>query len=201
MMCHSIVSQENEPPNLLGGRPKGSTVSRSLELKTRIRDAMDDAVREFKKAQVHGKATKERLKKGALTEIIAESKRKYFLEDNITINEGSIRQRLKRDTKSGIKGTKSPMAQIEPYIINMIIQLANMRVPITTSQGLQLCNSIIKGTKYERDVMEFKKKSLRNVTQELGPGYWRGFLQRNKHLIRAKRAVKFDTNRAEWCTY
>jgi hypothetical protein len=84
-----------------------------------------------------------------------------------------------------MKGTKSPMAEIEPYIVNMIIQLANMRVPITTSQGVQLCNSIIKGTKYERYVDGFKKKSLRNVTQELGPGYWRGFLQRNKQFIRA----------------
>jgi hypothetical protein len=192
---------ENEPPNLLGGRPKGSTISSSLELKKRIRDAMDHAVRELKKVQVLGKATKERLRKGALTEIIAESKRKYLLEDNITINEGSIRQRLKRSTKSGIKGTKSPMAEIEPYIVTMIIQLANMRVPITTSQGVQLCNSIIKGTKYERYVADFKKKSLRNATKELGPGYWRGFLQRNKQLIRAKRAVKFDTKRAEWCTY
>jgi hypothetical protein len=43
---------ENEPPNLLGGHPKGSTISSSLELKKRIRDAMDDAVRELKK--VHG---------------------------------------------------------------------------------------------------------------------------------------------------
>jgi hypothetical protein len=35
---------------------------------------MDDAFRELKKVQVLGKAAKERLRKGALTEIIAESK-------------------------------------------------------------------------------------------------------------------------------
>jgi hypothetical protein len=28
-----------------------------------------------------------------------------------------------------------------------------------------------------------------------------GFLQRNKQFIRTKRAVKFDTKCAEWCTY
>jgi hypothetical protein len=28
-----------------------------------------------------------------------------------------------------------------------------------------------------------------------------GFSKRNKHLIMAKKAVKFDTKRAEWCTY
>jgi hypothetical protein len=66
---------------------------------------------------------------------------------------------------------------------------------------LQLCNSIIKGTKFQHTVSEFQKHNLRSVTNELGPGYWRGFLNRNKHLIKAKRAVKFDTKRAEWCTY
>jgi cyclophilin family peptidyl-prolyl cis-trans isomerase len=50
------------------------------------------------------------------------------------------------------------MAKIEPYIVSAIIQLANMRVPITTSQGLQLCNSIIHGTKFQRVVAEFQKK-------------------------------------------
>ena len=35
----------------------------------------------------------------------------------------------------------------------------------------------------------------------LGAGYWRGFLKRNHHAIRSKRAVKFEVKRAEWCTY
>jgi hypothetical protein len=40
-----------------------------------------------------------------------------------------------------------------------------------------------------------------SATPVLGHGYWRGFLKRNKHLISSKKAVKFDTKRAEWCTY
>ncbi len=32
-------------------------------------------------------------------------------------------------------------------------------------------------------------------------GYWRGFMKRNGHVIKSKRAVKFEAKLAEWCTY
>ena len=198
----SHITDENKRPNVvLGGRPKGSTIASTLDLKKRVDLAMEDAVRQLREAQAKSKSTKERLNKGALTEIISNCKTKYDLGESITINTGSIRQRVKRNTTSSLHGTKSPMAEIEPYIVSLITQLANMRVPITTKQGLQLCNSIIKGTKFASKVTEFQSKNLRSVTEELGAGYWRGFLKRNKHLIAAKKAVKFDTKRAEWCTY
>jgi hypothetical protein len=62
---------------------------------------------------------------------------------------------------------------IEPYVVSLIIQLANMHVPITSSQGLQLCNYIIKGTKFEHAVMEYKKKQSADLCQStsaLGTG-------------------------------
>ena len=44
-----------------------------------------------------------------------------------------------------------------------------------------------------------RKKKTWSTT--VGKGYWRGFLKRNHHLIRSKRAVKFEAKQAEWCTY
>ncbi len=35
----------------------------------------------------------------------------------------------------------------------------------------------------------------------LGQGYCVGFMKWNRHLIKAKKAVKFDSKRAEWCTH
>jgi hypothetical protein len=97
------------------------------------------------------------------------------------------------------------MAEIEPYIVELAIKLAEMRVPITSKQGLQLANSLIKGSAFQESVLLWKQNNCsafrERGTQELGPGYWNGFLKRNKHLIRAKKAVKFDSKRAEWCTY
>jgi hypothetical protein len=54
---------------------------------------------------------------------------------------------------------KSPLFQIEPHVVSLIIQLANMRIPITTAQGLQLCNPIIQGTKFESEVATYKKNA------------------------------------------
>ncbi len=69
---------------------------------------------------------------------------------------------------SSLKGTKSTMADIEPYFISLILQLAHMRVLITTAQGLQLCNSI-KAMKFQRNICGFQKNNLKAVTNELGP--------------------------------
>jgi hypothetical protein len=62
------------------------------------------------------------------------------------------------------------MAEIEPYIVSLITQLANMRVPIMTKQGLQLCNSIIKGTKFASKITEFQLKK----PEVSNRGAWRG---------------------------
>ncbi len=62
-----------------------------------------------------------------------------------------------------------------------------MRVPLTTDQGLQLYNSIIEGKKYEKHLVDFKENNLWSATTEIGRGYWRGFLNRNKHIISSKK--------------
>jgi hypothetical protein len=68
------------------------------------------------------------------------------------------------------------MADIEPYAVSIIIQLANMRVPISSSQGLALCNSIIEGTRFQKQVVQFKELNCRTSSPKLGPAYWRGFM-------------------------
>jgi hypothetical protein len=102
---------------------------------------------------------------------------------------------------SGHCGLTSPMIEIEPYIVSIIIQLANMRVPISSSEGIALCNSVIHGTKFQKILQKYKEKHCRSASMKLGPSYWKGFLKRNQHLIRSKKPVRFETKRAEWCTY
>ena len=142
-----------------------------------------------------------RVRKGVIAEIISQCSEKYNLPLSVEIQAGTVKQRLKRKSQKGIQGPATPMQHIEPYIVSIIIQLANMCIPISTSQGLQLCNSIINGTRFKDEVNEFKKHNCRSATQELGRGYWRGFLKWNKHSVTSKKAVKFDNKRAEWCTY
>jgi hypothetical protein len=70
---------ENERPFALGGHPKGSTNASALDLQNRIEGAMEDAARELEKVQASAKVTNKRLKKGALTEIISDCRKKHGL--------------------------------------------------------------------------------------------------------------------------
>jgi hypothetical protein len=40
--------------------------------------------------------------------------------------------------------------------------------------------------------------SMRAPSPLLAWGYWRGFMKRNGHVTKSKRAVKFEAKRAEW---
>jgi hypothetical protein len=71
-----------------------------------------------------------------------------------------------------VKGAYSPMLEVEPYLVELIIKLAEMRTPITTSQGLQLANSLIKGTSVEEQVIKWKKKYLPTTMKLVEERIW-----------------------------
>ena len=80
-----------------------------------------------------------------------------------------------------------------------------MRNPISVSDGLRLANSLISGTKIGDSVNSWRQTHSSayrsNKNPKLGMGYWRGFMKRNKDLVTAKHGVKFESKRADWCTY
>jgi hypothetical protein len=39
------------------------------------------------------------------------------------------------------------------------------------------------------------------LSADLGLGYWNGFMKRHRNVVRSKQSVKFESKRAEWCTY
>ncbi len=86
----------------------------------------------------------------------------------------------------GNVGQKSPMSHIEPYLVELILKLAEMRTPITTSQGLQLSNSLIKGTAIEKELTAWKAHNYHAYkcasktgkgNMQLSAGYWRSLLR------------------------
>ena len=97
------------------------------------------------------------------------------------------------------------MIAVKPYIVQVVSQLAKLRTPISVSTVLLLANSIISDTPTYASLLEWKQKHnihFRNTRKgALGAGYWRGFIKRNKHFVTSKKAVKFDSKRADWCTY
>ncbi len=265
--------------NVIGGRPKGSTQCNVRDVNRRVKLAITEAASAYRTALDKMKEEKSgvlgsinpnhvRLPRGELKSIIASAKNKYHVED-VEICESTIRSRHKRNKLNPVttQGRASPMAPFEPYLIEVILQLAKMRVPINATTGLHLANSMIEGTTLARDLARWKlkhniqtrsavprhmlpttlqvaaeqyqgkdKEVLDSATQSadsaavttvvttatmhartneaeegagwqttpperLGLGYWNGFMKRNRHIIRSKRSVKFESKRAEWCTY
>jgi hypothetical protein len=96
---------------------------------------------------------------GLLDDISESAKKTYSVPDDVIIRKDCIHQRVKRNSTSNHAGQQSPMMEIEPYLVELIIKLASMRMPITSSQGLELASSLIAGTSNEDKVIAWKKKN------------------------------------------
>jgi hypothetical protein len=97
----------------------------------------------------------------------------------VTIRKDCIRQRVKRNSASNHAGQQSPMIEIEPYLVELIIKLSSMRMPITSAQGLELANSLIAGSSTEKKGASLGKKNVllfdKMEQRSLGKGIGRLF--------------------------
>ncbi len=175
-----------------------------------IKLASEEADDRYSESHKRARSQNRRARKGELTSIIRECKEKHSVPDNIIIDPECICSRVKRGKRhGGISGNASPMDEIEPYLVELIGQLEKMRVPISCRQGLALANSIITGTSHESRVIAWKQKhcfafqmcATDSNQPTLGKGYWSRFLKQNMQFIKSKKGVKFDSKRADWCTY
>jgi hypothetical protein len=136
------------------GRPKGSTSSFYMDLKERIELATRETVKRLEAEKRKKRSSKAQLSKDSLDIIIAAAKDKFAIPDDLELNKVTIRKRVERHSVDRKRGLKSTMLEVEPYLVKLIIKLADMRTPISTSQGLQLTNSLIKGTSIEEKVIQ-----------------------------------------------
>ena len=89
-------------------------------------------------------------------------------------------------------GPTSPIAPHENYFVDIIIKLSYCCHSISSSEGLQLMNSLIKGTDIEKNVKEHKLKhthvsDIESCSGMLGMGYWNRFKIRHKDRIVSKK--------------
>jgi hypothetical protein len=188
------------------GRPKGTTDAAAKSMDMSIELATKEAAEALALCYKKLRCKNQKLPKGSLDELIEAAKQKHGVPEDVIICKGTIRQRVKRGSNNGHVGQQSPMLDVEPYLVELIIKLAEMRTPITMSQGLQLANSLIKGSKTQDKVVKWKEHNCQpyrigKQNADLGAAYWQAFLKRNRHHIRTKKAVKFDDKRSQWCNY
>ena len=187
-----------------GGRPVGTTSSNQLRKDVSYRFCLDDIAIEFDSEKRKASALGKYVPSGCLKRIIKKHKRKYGLGDDVVLKESTIRGRFytkKLIVKS--MGPLSPMADVEPALVALILKMSAIRRCLTPSQCLHLANDLVAGTETEKQVIEFKKKLYKKDydSADLGMNYWNGFKRRWEHVISSKRGQKFALDRSSATTF
>ena len=141
------------------GRPNGTTNDAKYSLKLRIRECRNAAAAEFHEQKNIAKSNGKYVKKGCLEKIIKEQKEIYELPDDVIIEKEGIRSRHYRgNLKVTTMGVESPMATMEPQLVELIIRMSRIRRCLTPSQCLLLANDLVEGTEIEKEVIKFKEQ-------------------------------------------
>jgi hypothetical protein len=135
---------------------------------------------------------------------MVEQAEKDFNLDAGSINMDTMLARLKpgRKVVTAGRGNVSPLIAIEAHFLDVIIQLAAMRQPLTAFGALHLINSMISSSNLSDYLIEWKEKH--EITGDddnkhrLGMKYWHNFKKRHPE-INTKGAVRFYSKCNDWC--
>jgi hypothetical protein len=187
-----------------GGRPKGSTNESIREHNRNKKLALNYAASEASRIKTQFRIQGcERIPKGAYAEIVKRTEKKFSLEEG-SLNKETLLTRVKRGKLSAAgRGLNSPMLALEAHFLDMILELAAMRQPVTPTDALALINSMISTSNLSNAIVAWKKKHLPGTFDDdrsavLGKKYWQNFKKRHPE-IKQKKAVRFDANREDWC--
>ena len=64
-------------------------------------------------------------------------------------------------------GPKTPLSEVEPKLVELIIRMSRIRRCLTGSQCLHLANDLIAGTDVEKEVIKFKEKVYKKSLKQL----------------------------------
>jgi hypothetical protein len=195
--------------NNSGGRPKGTTCAAKEQYQSVIKKAMTDAAilyqNEKKIAETKGK----NVRNGTLKEIVSKIEQERGIANN-TINLESIRTRVTRCNVTGEgTGSVSPLQDIEKIIVQYCIRLARIGSALNKEQVIMLAEDLIHGTPSATNLMEFKRqRGVKNLVHSdgknkviVGRGWYKRFMERNKHVIIRRRLKVRDRQRLTYCTY
>ena len=109
--------------------------------------------------------------------------------------------RISRGNLAGTK-TGSPVAAIEPIMVEILTVKSRMRQPLTARDAISFANSLLEGSLVHEDLKDYHVDCGRTPSEigELGYPWWRNFLARHPGLHVSK-PVPFPNRRVTWSTY
>ena len=193
-----VTSKEFSP----GGRPSGTTKKRKHDLKAKLTDAKNRIAHAVMKAK--DSCSTGSLKMGQFKSIHDKVMQRVGLDgEGIEIKPSCIRVRLHRGVLDvdESKNHVSPVKPIEKVLIQYVIWKQNAGQPMTTTECVELANSLIEGTEVEKSLIKWQKNIKKSGTGRLTKKYIKLFLNRNSLELAVSPGSKRDARRTLWSTY
>lgn len=206
----SSADKENQNNEIVkvrnkGGRNKGSTNAAKKAHELTVSIALTEASTLCLEEKNNAILLEMRVPNGRSLEIVNEVKRKYDLNEE-SFSYETVRSRVKNNNPTGIgKQIQSPLAPIEPEIVDWCIRLSEMGEALTKYELMELTDDIIRGTKYETDFLEYRTKvgiennSEENSTAIVGEAWFQNFMTRWSMELKKGKCKIQDTQRHTWC--
>ena len=146
-----------------------------------------------------------RVRRGECDKIILDAGKKCNVSFD-KLSKRAVAGRLQDGRKSSSLrcGSFSPLHQLEPYFIAMLIERSKMRQPFSPTHFLNLINSLIEGTQEQNDLIAFKKAcNVKQTKDELGlvrRDYLRKFYCCYKDALTTINCVMYNHKEEEWST-
>ena len=96
---------------------------------------------------------------------------------------------------------ESPLAQIEPVILQLVVWKQEAGQPVTPTEGLLIANSLIEDKPIQEKVKDFQASRKKSPTGQLSKKYWFQFMKRHKQYLQSRKGYRVACNRTEWVTY
>jgi hypothetical protein len=184
-----------------GGRPKGTTKRAAAKTCKKMKESITKAALLYEKAKEEArKEGKLAVSKGVLEKIVSDVETEAGLSAN-TISLDTIRSRIKRGNAKGINCYAiSPIADLEPLIVEFCIRLAKIGNPLTKKTVTLLANDLVTDNEYESRIINCKKDRHLVSDGTLGDAWYRGFMTRHKEVLTNKQRTVKDVKRNTWVT-
>jgi hypothetical protein len=140
------------------GRPKDTTNKHKKQYSQNVIDATNQVCLSYKQVKEAARSMGEKCSNGTLEQLIESAEIKYGLKKG-DIKPGLVSSRVKRNKLSGKRHQQiSPLADIEPLIVEWCLRMARIGMALTKSNVVALATDLIAGTVHARKLKRFKKK-------------------------------------------
>lgn len=162
-----------------GGRPKGVTIAgeekraKTIALMT---DYLAAKVKAAKQESADGK-----LRQGMYSKLHQETLEHFEMQDQgVEILYDTIKHRIQRgNTAVPSMGPQSPLARLEPFLVDIVKQAQEAGYPMTPSYFVELVNSLLENSEVKEELREYNIKRRLDPDTPVTKSYYNGFMKRN----------------------